>query len=197
VSPPSRADVGDVLHVPHRGTQRSGVIPGLADGSADRGGADLWPGRVVPVNVPRHAVHVQARGSGQHAAEIVQPVQVPDRNPQRHRGGHLPAPLHPHGFLIVVELIAGGKGMRRPRQRAAPGAFIERHRAQSGQVSGQLIQAAGDRLHRVGLRSRGVLDQAVHDGVVGGHQLPGLRANRQQRAAPTVHGPPQQTDARP
>jgi hypothetical protein len=184
-----------VLDVPHRGTQRSGVVPGLADGSADRGGADLRPGRVVPVNVPRHAVHVQARLSGQHAAEIVQPVQVPDGNPQRHRGGHLPGSLHPHGSLVVVELLTGGEGMRRPRQRAPPGAFIERHRAQSGQVSGQLIQAVGDRPHRVGLGSRGVLDQAVHDGIVGGHQLPGLRTNRQQRASRTVHRPPHQTDA--
>ena len=56
-----QAGVGDVLDVPHRGPQRSGVVPGLADGGADRGGADLRPGRVVPVNMPRHAVHVQAR----------------------------------------------------------------------------------------------------------------------------------------
>src|SRR5580692_943376 len=54
-----QAGVGDVLDLRHRGTQRSGVVPGLADGRADRGGADLRPGRVVPVNVPRHAVHVQ------------------------------------------------------------------------------------------------------------------------------------------
>src|SRR5271156_6367188 len=50
-----QAGVGDVLDLLHRGTERSGVVPGLADGGADRGGADLWPGRVVPLNVPRHA----------------------------------------------------------------------------------------------------------------------------------------------
>jgi drug/metabolite transporter (DMT)-like permease len=67
-----QAGVGDVLDVLHRGTERGGVVPGLADGGADRGGADLRPGRVVPVNLPRHAVHVQSRRSGQHAAETVQ-----------------------------------------------------------------------------------------------------------------------------
>jgi drug/metabolite transporter (DMT)-like permease len=67
-----QAGVGDVLDVLHRGTERGGVVPGLADGGADRGGSDLRPGRVVPVNVPRHALHVQARVSGQHAAETVQ-----------------------------------------------------------------------------------------------------------------------------
>ena len=74
-----QAGVGDVLDVLHRGTQRSGVVTGLADGGADRGGADLRPGRVVPVNVPRHAVHVQARVSRQHAAEIIQRCPGPGR----------------------------------------------------------------------------------------------------------------------
>ncbi len=71
-----QAGVGDVLDLLQRGTERCGVVTGLADGGADRGGADLRPGRVVPVNVPHHAVHVQARVSRQHAAEIIQPVQI-------------------------------------------------------------------------------------------------------------------------
>jgi hypothetical protein len=50
---------------------------------AEGGGADLRPRRVVPVNVPHHAVHVQARVSRQHAAEIAKRVQVPDGNLQR------------------------------------------------------------------------------------------------------------------
>jgi AcrR family transcriptional regulator len=124
--------VGDVLDVLQRGTQRSGVIPGLADRGGDRGRADLRPGRVVPVSLPRHAVHVQTGCSGQHAAEILQYVHVPDGNPQRHRGGQLPAPLHLHRLLIVVELLPSGPGMRRPRQRAAARGCIERHRAQRG-----------------------------------------------------------------
>src|ERR1700731_3698840 len=72
-----QAGVGDVLDVLQRGTQRGGVVPGLADGGADRGGADLRPGRVVPVDVPCLAVHVQVWVSGQHAAEIIQGMQVP------------------------------------------------------------------------------------------------------------------------
>jgi hypothetical protein len=58
--------------------------------------------------MPRHAVYVQAPGGGQHAAEILQGSQVPDGHPQRHRGDHLPGPLHPPGLLIVVELLMGG-----------------------------------------------------------------------------------------
>ena len=184
-----QARVGDVLDVPQRGAQRGGVVPGLADGGADRGGADLRPRGVVPVNVPHHAVHDQARVSRQHAAEIVQCVHVPDGHPQRHRGGHLPAPLQPAGFLIVVLLLTGRPGMRRPRQRAASCAFIERHRAQGGQVSGQAIQARADRPHRLRLGSRGVLDHPVQHGIVGRHQPPGLSTDRQQHAVRIVHRP--------
>jgi hypothetical protein len=49
---------------------------------------------------------LSARVSRQYPADIVQGIQVPDGNPQRHRGGHLPARLHPPGVLIPAEFAS-------------------------------------------------------------------------------------------
>ena len=103
----------------------------------------------------------------------------------------IPVLDHVAALIDTRLLLPRRPGIRRPRQRTAPGGFIERHRATGGQVSGKAIQARADRPHRRRLRSRGVFNQPVQHGIVGGHQLPGLSTDRQQHALRIVHRPPQ------
>ena len=158
--------IGDVLDMVHRATERCGVVTGLAGRGVDRCGADLWPRRVVPVNVPGHGVNVEALMGPRYPADSIQRVQVAEGHPQRHRGGRLPGPLQQPGLLVVVALPP-----RVAEEYADPGtaraalfAFLEGHSAENSQIRGQAIHAWGpsaSRQHCLHLGSCGVFDEPV------------------------------------